>query len=232
MITLRGPCSVSGTGDDPSLPPFPRVFITNAFVCTFKTSPCAPAQRPHVQTRTKHPHHTLTTTHNSNTTTTPHHNTATTQHRQTHGDRQRERYRERTETERQRGEDKTRRKRRQDKREDETRHKRRQKRRQYQEKIKRDRVEKRGEKVFSKKCLRTPKIRQTNQPKMFRKKKKKTFRTNYSSFFLQKFRMFYRVFNYADDANSIFRARGINSEGSSGGTVKKRFLKRTKDEEK
>ena len=48
--------------------------------------------------------------------------------------------------------------------------------------------------------------------------KKNPFRTNYSSIFLQKFRIS-PFFYYLHDSNSIFRARRINSETFSGGTV-------------
>ena len=48
--------------------------------------------------------------------------------------------------------------------------------------------------------------------------KKNHRRTNYSSIFLQKFRI-WPFFNYLHDSNSIFRARGIKSEWVSGGTV-------------
>ena len=58
-----------------------------------------------------------------------------------------------------------------------------------------------------------PEIRQMNQPKMFRKNPR---RTNYSSIFLQKFRI-WPFLNYLHDSNSIFRAAGINSKGEFSG---------------
>ena len=48
--------------------------------------------------------------------------------------------------------------------------------------------------------------------------KKNPFRTNYSSIFLRKFRI-WPFFNYLHDSNSIFGAAGINSEGVFGRTV-------------
>ena len=53
-------------------------------------------------------------------------------------------------------------------------------------------------------------------------KKKKNRRTNYSSIFLKKFRI-WPFFNYLHDSNSIFWAQGIQSEWVSGGTVLRQF---------
>ena len=49
-------------------------------------------------------------------------------------------------------------------------------------------------------------------------KKKNPRRTNYSSIFLKKFRI-WPFWNYLHDSNSIFWAQGIKSEWVSGGTV-------------
>ena len=70
----------------PSLPSLPTLSPSPSTVCTFKTSPCMPAPRAHVENTcargagrhgvfnvshtTPHTHHT--TTHHNNTTTTPH----------------------------------------------------------------------------------------------------------------------------------------------------------------
>ena len=117
MVTIRGQILVSRTDDDP----LPSVWIQNVPVCTFKTSPCVPAPRPHVlhtvtflkphtgfstffaacRNTHKHTHeHTHTHTHHDHNDT--HH---TTQHTTSHGDRERKRERQR---EKERERDKTR----------------------------------------------------------------------------------------------------------------------------
>ena len=45
------------------------------------------------------------------------------------------------------------------------------------------------EHFFFQKMFQDPQTRQMNQPNMFHQKKKKPFRTNYSSIFLRKFRI-------------------------------------------
>ena len=51
VITLCGQILVSRTDDDPLSPA--RVSVQNVPMCTFKTSPCVPAPRPHVETHVR-----------------------------------------------------------------------------------------------------------------------------------------------------------------------------------
>ena len=67
-----------------------------------------------------------------------------------------------------------------------------------------------------KKCLRTSKPARRIGPRMFRKKSPSD--ESFLHFFCKSSESD-RVFNHLHDSNSIFRARGINSEWVSGGTV-------------
>ena len=69
------------------------------------------------------------------------------------------------------------------------------------------------------KMLQDPQTRQVNEPKMFRKKKSPS--DELFLHFSSKVQNLTVFFNYLHDSNSIFRARGINSEWVSGGTVTK-----------
>ena len=70
-------------------PPLPRVSVQKTSVCRFKTSPCAPAPRPHVTQHNTTQHNTTqhnTTQHNTTQHNTTQHNTTqhnTTQHNTT-----------------------------------------------------------------------------------------------------------------------------------------------------
>ena len=246
-----------------------RVSIQNVPVCTFKTLPCVPAKRAHVETST---HGGFESTHRHSTTTT---HTHTPQHTHTHQNtrhnttqrhdhnttrRQREteteRERKKTGTEREEktaeerqekrrqkktkqdktGEDKTRQECK-EKRESETQDKtrmqreerrwkredgREEKRRSRQEKIER-RQEERKRRGKMKEEKKFPKMFQdpSNPPDELVQhvSRKNPRQTNYFLIFSFESSESDRVFNYLHDSNSIFRARGINSEWFFGRTV-------------
>ena len=129
VITVRGHIWVSRI-DDPSSAP--RVYIQNVPMCTFKTSPCVPAPRPHVETHVRVVQAYTgtfwmdTRVFQRVTPLTPHHTAHTHTPRlniNNHNNTRRQRQRKKTEKERGRREDerrktregKTRRKRRQEK---------------------------------------------------------------------------------------------------------------------
>ena len=114
--------------------------------------------------------------------------------------RQDKRRQEKTREDKRREGEKTRREKKQDKRRD---------------KMKREMKET----IFPKMC-QDPQTRQVNWPKMFRKIPVGRI---IPPFFFESSESD-RFFNYLHDSNSILRARGINSEWVSGGTVKLKEL--------
>ena len=82
------------------------------------------------------------------------------------------------------------------------------------EKMKRDRDERKDD--FFQKNVSGPSNPPDELAQMFRKNPR---RTNYSSIFPSKVQNLFVFSKYLHDSNSIFRARGINSEIFSGGTV-------------